>query len=34
MVFPVSERLREQVPGEEYERRAAEEAGRHAFVPR
>jgi len=34
MVFPVSERLREQVTGEEYERRVAEEVARHAFVPR
>ena len=34
MVFPVSERLREQVTGEEYERQAAEEAARHAFVVR
>jgi hypothetical protein len=34
MVFPVSERLREQVLSEEYERRAMEEAGRHAFALR
>jgi len=34
MVFPVSERLREQVTGEEYERLAAEEAARHAFTVR
>jgi acetoin utilization deacetylase AcuC-like enzyme len=34
MVFPVSERLRAQVTGEEYERRATEEAGRHAFALR
>lgn len=34
MVFPVSERLREQVTGEEYERQAAEEAGRHTFALR
>jgi len=34
MVFPVGERLREQVTGEEYERQAAEEAARHAFVVR
>ncbi len=34
MVFPVSERLREQVTGEEYERQVAEEAGRHAFALR
>jgi acetoin utilization deacetylase AcuC-like enzyme len=31
MVFPVSERLREQVMGEEYERKAEEAAGRHSF---
>ncbi len=34
MVFAVSERLREQVLGEEHERRTAEEAGRHAFTLR
>ncbi|HEY0554995.1 MAG TPA: histone deacetylase, partial [Thermoanaerobaculia bacterium] len=34
MTYPVSERLREQVTGEEYERRAAAEASRHAFVLR
>jgi acetoin utilization deacetylase AcuC-like enzyme len=34
MTYPVSERLREQVTGEAYERQAAEEAGRHAFVLR
>jgi hypothetical protein len=32
MVFPVSERLREQVMGEEYERLAEGEAGRHGFA--
>lgn len=31
MVFPVSERLREEVTGEEYEQKAGEEAGRHRF---
>jgi len=31
MVFPVSERLREQVLGEEYERVAEEGAGGHSF---
>ena len=31
MVFPVSERLRELTAGEEYEARAAAEAGRRAF---
>jgi acetoin utilization deacetylase AcuC-like enzyme len=34
MVFPVGERLREQVMGEEYERLAAGEAGRHTFALR
>lgn len=34
MVFPVSDRLRRQVEGEEYERQTAEEAGRHAFTLR
>ncbi|MFL6260049.1 MAG: histone deacetylase [Thermoanaerobaculia bacterium] len=34
MVFPVSERLREQVTGEEYERLAAEGAGGHVFALR
>ncbi|HEX9944423.1 MAG TPA: histone deacetylase [Thermoanaerobaculia bacterium] len=34
MVFPVSERLRESVQGEEYERQVAAAAGRHAFVLR
>ncbi|MFL6233568.1 MAG: histone deacetylase [Thermoanaerobaculia bacterium] len=34
MVFPVSERLREQVTGEEYERLAAEGAGGHGFALR
>ena len=34
MTYPVSERLREQVTGEDYERQAAAEAGRHAFVLR
>jgi acetoin utilization deacetylase AcuC-like enzyme len=34
MTYPVSERLREQVTGEEYERQAAAEASRHAFVLR
>jgi acetoin utilization deacetylase AcuC-like enzyme len=34
MVFPVGERLREQVTGEEYERQVAEEAARHAFALR
>jgi hypothetical protein len=32
ITYPVSERLREQVTGEAYERQAAEEAARHAFV--
>ncbi len=32
MVFPVSERLREEVTGEEYERAAGAEAGRHRFA--
>ncbi|HET9208918.1 MAG TPA: histone deacetylase [Thermoanaerobaculia bacterium] len=34
MVFPVSERLREQVTGEEYERVAGEVAGKHTFALR
>jgi acetoin utilization deacetylase AcuC-like enzyme len=34
MVFPVSERLREQVTGEEYERVAAEGAAKHTFALR
>ena len=34
MTYPVSERLREQVNGEVYERQATAEAGRHAFVLR
>jgi acetoin utilization deacetylase AcuC-like enzyme len=34
MTYPASERLREQVNGEEYERQAAAEAARHAFVLR
>jgi acetoin utilization deacetylase AcuC-like enzyme len=34
MVFPVSERLKQQVEGEEYERRVAAEAARHAFTVR
>jgi acetoin utilization deacetylase AcuC-like enzyme len=32
MVFPVSERLRGRVTGEEYERQVAAAAGRHAFA--
>lgn len=34
MVFPVSERLREQVMGEGYERRAGAEAAKHTFALR
>ncbi|MFL6194613.1 MAG: hypothetical protein ACJ75H_10620 [Thermoanaerobaculia bacterium] len=34
MVFAVSERLRQQVDGEEYEKQVAEEAARHAFTLR
>jgi acetoin utilization deacetylase AcuC-like enzyme len=34
MTYPVSERLREQVTGEAYERQAAGEAGRHELVLR
>jgi acetoin utilization deacetylase AcuC-like enzyme len=34
MTYPVSERLREQVTGEEYERQAAAGASHHAFVLR
>jgi acetoin utilization deacetylase AcuC-like enzyme len=34
MVFPVSDRLRALVDGEEYERKKAEEAARHAFTLR
>jgi acetoin utilization deacetylase AcuC-like enzyme len=34
MVFPVSERLREQVTGGEYERVAGEEAAKHTFALR
>ena len=34
MVLPVSDRLREQVQGDEYERLAAAAAGRHGFVLR